>query len=137
LRHLEHTADVGFDISADTLTELFQGAAAGMFDLLLGAESAPPPPAVDSELAPIRLRAEEPALLLAAWLRELLYWYEMTGLRLDQSEFSVLTEHELAATLTAAHAAGAAVREIKAVTYHQLHVSRENDLWHARVIFDV
>ncbi|MGH7467629.1 MAG: archease [Longimicrobiales bacterium] len=138
LRYLEHTADLGFEIDADTLTDLFQCAAAGLFELLLGRQTASRAgTATETTVLTLHLQAEEPGLLLAAWLRELLFWYETTGLRLARSKFTVLTERELAAELTGVPAGRAARREIKAVTYHQLFVRPHDGAWRARVIFDV
>jgi SHS2 domain-containing protein len=138
LQFLEHTADVGFDVSADTLPELFERAAAGMFVLLLGDAPAPPEAMEQGrEVHRIRLQAAEPALLLAAWLRELLYLYESEGLRPVITEFRTLDERELDAMVTWARPSAAPLREIKGVTYHQLYLRQERDGWRGRVIFDV
>jgi SHS2 domain-containing protein len=138
VRFLDHTADVGLDVTAPTLAELFRSAADGMFQLLLGSghtgtalnEGSPD----DRQLA---LRADDAAALFSAWLRELLYLYDVSGLCPVKVEFSELDARQLEANVRFGHVIGAPIREIKGVTYHQLAVRQEGGSWHARVVFDV
>lgn len=138
VRFLDHTADVGLDATAPTLPELFRAAADGMFQLLLGGactgtaldEGIP----TDRQLA---LRADDAAALLSAWLRELLYLYDVAGLCPVSVEFTHLDARRLEASVRFGHVVATPLREIKGVTYHQLAVRRQGRSWHARVVFDV
>jgi SHS2 domain-containing protein len=138
VRFLDHTADVGLEITAPTLGELYRAAADGMFQLLLGigytrtALNAGSPD--DRHLA---LRADDAATLLSAWLRELLYLYEVSGLCPVNVEFAQLDARRLEANVRFGHLDAIPLREIKGVTYHQLAVRQEGRSWHARVVFDV
>jgi len=136
LRFIEHTADVGIDVQADTLADLFVTAAAGMFELVLGRSPAAVPPSVPLEARRVTLQADDAAGLLVAWLRELLFLHETTWLCPYHAEFTTLTESSLDAAVQFGPAAEP-VREIKGVTWHQLSVHRRNHAWQARVIFDV
>jgi SHS2 domain-containing protein len=135
IEFLDHTADVGLTVRADTLAELFRGAADGMFQLTLG-EAVAPPNTTAAEERTVYVQAEDAAMLLAGWLRELLYIHQAEQLRIITKRFDTLTEHELAATIMCGPCPAQQL-EIKAVTYHQLSVAREDGAWLARVIFDV
>ena len=139
LRFLEHTADVGLAVTADTLPELFRAAANGLFQLVLGEalpeETAGTGTTVETRRVTVRAGAESD--LLVAWLRELLYQYESAALYPVRIDFETLTANLLDATLHCAHSTAVPQREIKGVTYHQLRVQRQDGRWHAQVIFDV
>ena len=154
---LDHTADVGFDVTTPTPEALFDLAARGMLALLRGEEdgggagqSATGAGLLRSDTdRALTLSAPEPARLLADWLRELLFLHEVERLDYDGASFQALRltgsppDAGVAGApcrLTAAVrflAGGHAVREIKGVTYHEIEVRRAPAGWSARVIFDV
>jgi SHS2 domain-containing protein len=136
LRFIEHTADVGIEVDAGTLAELFLTAASGMFTLLGESGEDMTAASTPVENRRISLDADDIASLMVAWLRELLFIHESTGLALHDAEFGKLDETRLDALISLAPAPPPA-REIKGVTWHQLTVRRQNGAWHARVIFDV
>ena len=139
LHFLEHTADVGLEISADTLPDVFRAAAAGMFELLVGAKALRKLErgTAVGEIRALALQSEDVGQLLVDWLRELLYWHDSAGLCAHRAEFDTLTETQLESTVHCARYPSAPLREIKGVTYHQLQVERRGECWYARVIFDV
>jgi SHS2 domain-containing protein len=136
VRALDHTADVGLELSAPDLPELLRRAARGFSWLLLEREAAG-----SSESRPLLVRAEAPATLLRELLRELLWWYEGEGLatrdlvnlRIREGDCEI----ELAATARLVRDEGAPVREIKGVTLHGLVAEPRGSGWYGRVIFDV
>lgn len=139
---LDHTADVGMDVTADTREALFRRAAAGMVALLrgrddddTGSSAAPADPAAPG-MRTLELRADDEARLLVAWLKELLFLHETRHTDYAGARFDRLTATRLEARVETEPAA-APVREIKGVTYHELAVERTEDGWKARVIFDV
>lgn len=67
-RIVEHTADIGIEVEAGSLEELFAGAAAGMFSIIVDPETVT---AVISR--DITLHAADLEELMFAWLNELLY----------------------------------------------------------------
>lgn len=135
---LDHTADVGMDVTAPSLEALFHRAALGMLALLRGYDDEPAPDGAREPDATQRLEleAEDAAGLLAAWLKELLFLHEVHGADYTGATFHNLTGRALTARVGTAPAAPA-VREIKGVTYHELAVEESDDGWKARVIFDV
>lgn len=141
---LDHTADIGLALNAASLPDLFHLAAAGMMVFVLQRDDASnanpdtPPKEGASEPQVIRLEldADDTALLLADWLRELLFLIESRGLCYDSTFFAELNQRTLRANVTVRRCP-TAVREIKGVTYHGLHVEHTTHGWHAQVIFDV
>lgn len=138
---LDHTADVGLDVTAPTLAELFARASAGMACLIHGADQAGDVRHTGAGGAVtergVALSADDLSALLRAWLREVLHWHEAEGLALREVVFATMTETHLQATVTLAADALEPIREIKGVTLHRLAVERRGEGWAARVIFDV
>ncbi|RMF72814.1 MAG: archease [Acidobacteria bacterium] len=137
---IEHTADVGIVVRAESLERLFETAAAAMFDLMYDVESARPGPMVHR----VALREDDLAAALAAWLGELLSWamaegaapgaFEVTSVAPGRAGVDVRGQ-VLAEPLDPAR--HRFETELKAVTYHGIDVGRRNGNWEARVIFDV
>jgi SHS2 domain-containing protein len=134
-RLIDHTADVGIEVFAGSLPELFENAAFSMFHLMAHLDSVSPAGEFSFSL-------EEEAIddLLRSWLSELLYHFDV-----DKLIFSRFKVEELAGGKLKAKAFGEAYDvkrhelslEIKAVTYHQLKVEKLKGFWGARVIFDI
>ncbi len=135
VRAIDHTADVGLDLAAPDLAGLFRRAAAGM-EALVSEAGSPVPEAAAMPEVRLELDAPDVALLLADWLRELLYLRQVRGRAFVDADFARLGERALAARVRTAPAPPA-VREIKGVTYHDLRAARAGGEWRARVIFDV
>ncbi len=134
----DHTADVGLDVRAPSLQELFARAALGTAWLIRGEGREPGgSPGHAGTVRGLRLSADDVAALLRAWLRELLYWHETERLAFRAARFDTLGERALEASVTVAPEAGEPVREIKGVTLHGLAAERRGGEWTARVIFDV
>ena len=135
---LDHTADVGLEITAPDLVELLRRAALGLTWLLLEREPSGP-----TEERKLHVRADAPAALLREVLRELLWWHEAEGLacaelgggRVEEGDGE--REWRVSATMVVTREQRPPVREIKGVTLHGLMAERRADAWHGRVIFDV
>lgn len=144
---LDHTADVGLEITAPTLPELFLRAARGLMWLIRGGDAPPErgdPPGLDPgsdtrapERRTLLVTAVDLPALLRNWLRELHHWHEAEGLALEDARFEALEDTHVDATVTVVPDPREPVREIKGVTLHGLSVKRRGDDWVARVIFDV
>jgi SHS2 domain-containing protein len=132
----DHTADIGVHIYGATLPELFSNAAQAMYEVLGKLETT----GVRTQKS-IELRAESLEDLLHDWLAELLYDLETQHVFYHRLEITELKPQFLAASLnggTIDFSRSQTSEEIKAVTYHQLHVEQTADgQWRATVIFDV
>ncbi len=142
---LDHTADIGMRVTAPDAHTLFQRAALGMLAFLrpdpaapAGAATGPASPAAAAASSVmLELEADDPALLLAAWLRELLFLAQVRGQCYAGAAFPLLEPTRLRAQVALAPCAAAALQEIKGVTYHALELKETGDGWQASVIFDV
>jgi SHS2 domain-containing protein len=138
---IEHTADLGMEIEADSLERLFEAGAHGLAGVLVGSEAgtlARDERAVET-WRHLTLEAPDREALLVDWLRELLHIQEAEGLLLAAAEMVELLDTKLVARagFTRPRAPDGVERELKGVTYHDLEVSRRAGGWYARVIFDL
>ena len=131
----DHTADIGLRVTAANLSSLFEDAGRGFYSLII------------DNIDAIQLRDERSfslssgslEMLYLNWLNELLFCFE--------TELLVLTDFEI--HLSDHHLTGTARGEVldirrhqthfnvKAITYHQLQVSRTHQGWLAEVILDI
>ncbi len=134
-REIEHTADIGIEVEADTPSELFRRAGLALFSLMVSLEG------VEArEEREESVQAEGWEDLLHDWLSRLLHSFLQDGFIA-----ATITIEELDSTRLHARLVGEKLdykrhnfeTEIKAVTYHQLSVTCENGRWRAQVIFDV
>lgn len=131
----EHTADLGLRVRAPSLDELLVEAAHGLLAMLVANPDAVRP----LQTKAIFLSAQEPSYLLFDWLSELLFAFESDKLLLSHFELK-LNGLELNALCrgepmdTARHIME---HEVKAITYHGLHVEQLADGWNAEVIVDI
>lgn len=132
---IDHTADIGVKAYGKTLSECFENAAKGMFDIITD----------NSEIGSvgqydINLEADSLEQLLVDWLSELLFLNSANNLvfgffktdideknnklsgRVFGEKFD-LSKHKIGA-------------EIKAVTYHMLEI-KVNKRKHVQVLFDI
>ena len=137
-RLIEHTADTGLEVEAESLDELFVEALRGMTDCITELEQVAP-----KTRRRIGVRAADLGQLLVEWLSEVVYVFEVEDLLSSQAEVEIQESEagfELEATVAGEpfdpdrHPVKIA---IKAVTYHQLAVEQTANGWRARVIFDI
>jgi SHS2 domain-containing protein len=134
-REIEHTADLGIEVEADTPQELFRRAGLALFSLMISLDDVE----VREEREEI-IEAEDWDELLHDWLSSLLHQFLQDGFiaaAIAIDEIDSTHVHARLAGEKLAYDRHAFETEIKAVTYHQLSVTCENDHWRARVIFDV
>jgi SHS2 domain-containing protein len=131
----EHTADLGVRITASDLPALYAEAGKAFASVVVAdPDSIQPRERVDFEIP-----GSDPELLLLDWLNELLFTFETRQLLFCQFDVT-LDETGLRAS-----ARGEPVdpdrhsleHEVKAVTYHGLHVQQTPDGWQAEVILDI
>ncbi|MFQ5948893.1 MAG: archease, partial [Acidimicrobiia bacterium] len=123
---LPHTADVGIMAYGVTLTETFENAGYGMFDLMF--DLARLQPGRDLPVVAFGDTREE---LLVEWLGELLFLFEVHDLALCYFTVDRLEEGGVQGSASGAGLEAATLRgaPIKAVTYHQLAVVEVPDGW--------
>jgi SHS2 domain-containing protein len=134
-RTFDHTADLGIEVYGEDQNQLFSNAGFALFDLITEADKIEVKTSLDLTVEEMNLED-----LMVNWLRELLY--------LHQSErylFRDFIIHENSEKLLRATLKGEKfdplrhelIREIKAVTYHQIKVAHEKEMWVSRIVFDI
>ena len=132
---IDHTADVGIKAYGKTLSEAFENAAKGMFDIITDSSE------IES-IGQYNIELEAPDLeqLLVDWLSELLFLNSAKNLvfgffKIDLDEKNKkLTAKVFGEKFDLSkHKIGA---EIKAVTYHILEVKKKKP-FHVQVLFDI
>jgi SHS2 domain-containing protein len=133
----DHTADVGLTIRGKDLDDLFQTAAAGLFDYVVSNRD----DVRETETERLELQADSTADLLVDWLNELVFRSETTH-RL-YSRYTVQVSDD--GLRLRAEIAGEPIdryrhvldHEVKAVTHHGLTLNRADGGWVAEVILDI
>ncbi len=132
----DHTADVGIIVRGNSLEELFEKAAYGMFDIILNAEKIEP-------AGKYKINVSSPTLkdLFVDWLSELLYVFSTELFVMGKFQVKIKRDangYKLEAIgwgepyIKRKHGIKT---EIKAVTYHELEVDPEKG--YAKVLFDI
>ena len=134
-RIFDHTADLGVEISAATVEELYAAAGFALFNLLTDLSQ------VRAGIArEIVVAGEEPADLLVNFLREILYLWNGERFLIKTCSIREATPQRLKALLRGEAFDPGRHRmkaEIKAVTYHQASVCETEAGFVAKVVFDV
>lgn len=131
---LPHTADLKVRAWAPDLRGLIEQAARAMIDLLVHGQ---PEPAQQVE---VRARGHDAEETLVDCLREILLLRELRGLLPVTAEVPEADERSarcLVGVVAVADAPQLQDADIKAVTYHDLAVRREDDRLVVEVVFDV
>ncbi len=132
---IDHTADLGIRVTGESLERVFESAGLAVFDLLADFKSIRP----DTRMS-FSLTAENTEGLFVQWLRELLYLFFGRKRLFCAFEITRLSQTDMTVTAWGERfdpKRHTMLTEIKAVTYHELSVSRTESGWAAQVIFDV
>ena len=134
-REIEHTADLGIEVTAPDLSGLFATAAEALFALIADPKTIAP-----REEIRVTACGDGPEELLHAWLRELLSEFNLNGFVGARCDIARITNNSVDGKIKGERLDLKRHRfytEIKGVTYHEFKVWQENGSWHARIIFDV
>ena len=128
---IEHTADWAYRVRGKDLAELFIQAALGLY-ALVGMELAPE----ERITRALQLEGIDRESLLVAWLNELLYFHESEGLGFERLEIQHLDETSIQAIVTGAPTQQW-LKDIKAVTYHNLAIRETESGLEVTLVLDV
>ena len=134
-REIEHTADLGIEITADDLPALFALAGEALYALI-----ADPATIENREDIKVRATGINPEDLLHTWLCEILALFNVDGFVGKRCEIASISDGQVQGRVSGEKLdlkRHAFHTEIKGVTYHDFKVWQDADAWHARVIFDV
>jgi riboflavin kinase/FMN adenylyltransferase len=128
---IEHTADRALRVWGAELPDLFVGAARGMYSLMVDLDGLVP-----TAWREVRLEDWDRESLLVGWLNELLFLTEVEHLFFVEYQIESLTSTTLVAR--AGGAPGTAKgASIKAATFHELALERDDAGWSTVITLDV
>lgn len=133
--HFDHTADLGLRIVAPNLNQLFAEAGECLFAAIVD----DPGTIRDRNEFTLVIEGTDRAYLLFDWLKELLLRFDRDGLLFARYEVNV-QDNGLSARIGGEPfdpSRHALLREVKAITYHDLIVEESADGWLAEVIVDI
>ena len=134
-RLIDHTADLGIEVYGKDLKELFQNAAEAFSEIVWDTSQV-----LESRQIDISVEGDGLEQLMVMWLGELLYIHETEGFLFKRFEIHEMGDSRIRATGYGEnfYEERHLIRtEIKAVTYHQIQVRQQEDIWISRVIFDL
>ena len=134
-REIEHTADLGVEITAADLLALFASAGEALYALI-----ADPATIENREAIKVSATGANPEDLLHTWLCELLALFNVEGFVGKRCEITYISDGQVQGRVSGEKLdlkRHAFHTEIKGVTYHDFKVWQDAGTWHARVIFDV
>jgi len=136
---LSHTADIGIEVTGKTLEELFENAAYGWKHLVIENSAT-----FGKEEKNIQLQSADLDDLMVLWLNELNFLLTTRFWVMHEVEFiEIIKENdhwELEAILNGEEFDESRHKihfEIKAVTYHQLHIHWSDESFRTKIIFDI
>lgn len=132
---IDHTADIGLHVFGADSAELFRNAAWALTDVITDRRSV-----VATESLTLTITGRDWPDLLVNWLRELLYLWSGKDQLVESVEIEQISAHRIVATALVESYQSERHRihnEIKAVTYHQIDVSKSLTGWEAKIILDV
>ena len=135
-RFLDHTADVLVEVHAKTLEELLAESGKALFAAMLDLDRVKP---VIQTYFTVSGKNEEE--LLYNFLEELLVYKDADALAFSRLDVQIRRDNELVADVVAE---GERIRpehnpraDVKAISWHDFRVWRDEGGWHARILFDV
>ena len=131
----EHTADIGIRVKGKDLKDLFRNAGRAIFQISTHKQFTRNK--IHTNIA-IKQKADNLEELLINWLNELLSLSSAKGLIFHGIKINKLEEKSLEALAVGSDITNYKVNtEIKAATFHELKLARNNSGWQAEVILDV
>jgi len=140
---LPHTADIKIRVYGKTLKEFFRNAVIGMFQVI-----GPKAPGCKKqndrvicdhlpEHHDIKLDAPDLDALLVDFLSEALYISDVNDEAYLDAEIHEVSDTLIHATVRGVKVQGFEVVEIKAVTYHEMHIEKIDGIWQSNIVFDI
>lgn len=132
---LNHTADIGIRVTEPSIKALFETSGRGMVAQISDTEGLS-----GARKKEINVEGMDREDLLINWLRELLCFWTIDGLLVKDARIHEISDFRLRAeVLYDAYdpKQHEILKDIKAVTYHNISVVRTDAGWTADIIFDV
>ncbi len=132
---LPHPADICIEVKGKNLKELFLNSArAFIFELGEIKKKR------RTKRKTLKVNGIDKESLLINWLQELLYNFYVHGLLFADGKIKKLTEKEISADVNFVKFTPESfkpLKEIKAVTHHDVHITRDQNGFLVRIVFDI
>jgi SHS2 domain-containing protein len=132
---IEHPADTGFEVTGKSLADVFRAAAAALFLMMWEINKERVTEPVELEIS-----GSDSQELLVNFLEEFLYLYDAKGLVCTRVEIHSISNKKLAVAVWLQpfdNDLDQDILGVKAVTYHQMYIGKQDDVWLARVFLDI
>lgn len=128
---LDSPSELKINVTGSSIKELFRNALIAMFDSVS-------PRYDESSLTKhsILINAPDQEILLIDFLIEALYLSDTHNEAYFDAHIEILSEHELKAVIFGKKVSGFAI-EIKAVTYHDVHIKKISQEFSTNILFDI
>ena len=130
--YFDHAADIGVHAEADSIENLFFTCAEALLHWI-----GEPPDEPTEVCLDVSVESQDLEGLLVSWLQKLLFLFQDRLLYTSRFLEIDLKDTKLKGSVMARvwnQSSHENFREVKAVTYHQLRVTREGELWGAEII---
>jgi SHS2 domain-containing protein len=138
-REIDHTGDIGIQVTAPTLSHLFERAALGMIRVLTDPSTIRP-----TDATTVTVDGRDLEALMVRWLSELNYRHTVDDVLYGNFGVESIDETDDSLTLTATvHGEPldpdrhTVYTEIKAITFHGMEIRETDEGWAVQVIFDM
>ncbi len=131
----DHTADIGLSARADTLGELFEALGEGLSDVICSREYVG-----SSEKRTVEARAEDVEAMAVDFLSAVRSVIDTDRFLVNTVSVVEIDENSVRAELVGESydpRRHELKTEVKGITYHQLRIARDSDIWIGRVILDI
>ena len=128
-RFVEHTGELELELEGRSREAVFGAALGALRELVSNGEAGP------SVVREIHAAAPDDAALLAVWLEELLFLVETEDLVPEGIDLLAVADGRFDATVRGRR--GHPRHLVKAVTYHDLALTRHGERWYGRCVLDV
>jgi SHS2 domain-containing protein len=132
---LPHPADICVEVYGKNIKELFLNSA-----LALVSELGRVKKRTGARKKNLRVNGIDRESLLINWLQELLYNFYVQGLIFRDGKIKKLTGKELVVDVNFVKFTPQTfqpLKEIKAVTHHDVHITRNNNNFSVKIVFDI
>lgn len=133
-KYLEHTADIMFQAFGRTVEEAFENSAIAMFNAMYDGKIK------ENIKKKIKVSGRDFENLLYNFLEEFLVLMDSEGFFMASCKVKIkkIKTYELEADITGDDAKDYAISlDVKAITYNNMFVKKEKDLWTCQVLIDV
>ena len=133
---ISHTADFSFRVFGKTIQELFENGASALMELMFNASLKKEIKLQEKE---IRINSLDTATLFIDWLREIHYLAIVEKKITQKIQISKLNDKTINAQIwtTGLNPEDKTIREIKAITYHNIKIIYKKDFIYADIVCDV